>query len=115
MRTLRPAAVVMKMLTRLVHSPARTAIDAQKRLHDTQHWLHRIVIGERLCPFAKPVRAAPQRKLRALLAVDSDEEAIVAAVAEEASLLVQSAAPGPAQSAAPAGRLAAPAATCSTP
>eukprot|EP00747_Dinoflagellata_sp_TGD_P208810 gnl/TRDRNA2_/TRDRNA2_82258_c0_seq1.p1 gnl/TRDRNA2_/TRDRNA2_82258_c0~~gnl/TRDRNA2_/TRDRNA2_82258_c0_seq1.p1 ORF type:complete len:229 (+),score=27.87 gnl/TRDRNA2_/TRDRNA2_82258_c0_seq1:55-741(+) len=55
------------------------------RLLATQLWLDRVVIGERLCPFAPPVRAAPRLKLRASTAVNASE--VIEEVAEEAAIL----------------------------
>jgi hypothetical protein len=44
-----------------------------------------IVIGERLCPFAPPVRSPPQLKLRASVATSLDE--VIEEVAQEAAAL----------------------------
>ena len=51
----------------------------------TERWLERVVIGEKLCPFAPPVQA----KLRLFASVAADEDEIVAEVATEARLLHQ--------------------------
>ena len=61
---------------------ASTATPASTRLGNTRRWLDSIVIGQKLCPFAAPVRAEPQLKLRASSA--STLEDIAAELAEEA-------------------------------
>eukprot|EP00928_Gymnodinium_smaydae_P072904 TRINITY_DN56189_c0_g1_i1.p2 TRINITY_DN56189_c0_g1~~TRINITY_DN56189_c0_g1_i1.p2 ORF type:complete len:297 (+),score=68.23 TRINITY_DN56189_c0_g1_i1:37-891(+) len=60
---------------------------AEARLSATRRWLDDVVIGERLCPFAPPVRAAPRLRLRASEAQDAD--GVVAEVAREAADLVK--------------------------
>lgn len=55
------------------------------RLHATRHWLDRIVIGQRLCPFAPPVRSPPHLNLLISHAEESNE--IVHEVASAATAL----------------------------
>ena len=43
------------------------------RVQATRRWLDRIVIGQRLCPFAPPVREPPQLNLIASRAASLDE------------------------------------------
>jgi len=58
---------------------------AVHRIADTERWLKRVVIGERLCPFAPPLRDQDQLMLRAPTAVTEDE--VIAEVAREAAAL----------------------------
>mmetsp|Transcript_74388 Transcript_74388/g.206529 ORF Transcript_74388/g.206529 Transcript_74388/m.206529 type:complete len:274 (-) Transcript_74388:71-892(-) len=69
--------------------PASTAdVGADHRLSATRRWLDTVVIGERLCPFAAPVRTTPGR-LRIRASVAKDVAGVVAEVAAEARLLAQ--------------------------
>ena len=56
-----------------------------RRLADTRRWLDSIVIGQRLCPFAPPVRQPPALRLRASVAECSC--GVAAELAEEAAAL----------------------------
>jgi hypothetical protein len=60
---------------------------AVRRVAATQQWLSSIVLANRLCPFAPPVRAPPQ--LRISSADSSEPDDLVTAVAKEAALLQQ--------------------------
>ena len=55
------------------------------RLRATRRWLDRIVIGQRLCPFAPPVRAPPQLNL--LVSRAENLDGIVREVAAAATAL----------------------------
>ena len=69
-RTARPAAPVSYM---------------SAKLRATRRWLDRIVIGQRLCPFAPPVRAPPHLNL--LVSRADDTDGIVREVAAAAAAL----------------------------
>jgi hypothetical protein len=56
-----------------------------RRLRETKCWLDRVVIGERLCPFAPPVRAPPKLRLVGSAATCIDD--VVAELAREADAL----------------------------
>lgn len=58
-----------------------------ERVSATQRWLDDIVIGEKLCPFAPPVRSPPRLRLVSSRASCADD--VVAEVAKEAALLVE--------------------------
>ena len=55
------------------------------RIAATRLWLSRVVIGNKLCPFAPPVSTEPKLRLRASAA--ADEAGVVADVGREALLL----------------------------
>lgn len=55
------------------------------RVATTRLWLSRVVIGNKLCPFAPPVSTEPKLRLRASAA--TDEAGVVAEVGREALLL----------------------------
>ncbi|CAJ1437541.1 unnamed protein product [Effrenium voratum] len=59
---------------------------AEGRVAATRRWLDSVVIGEKLCPFAAPVREEQKLKLVASLAEDA--EALTGEVAAEAKILV---------------------------
>ncbi|CAJ1339498.1 unnamed protein product [Effrenium voratum] len=59
---------------------------AEGRVAATRRWLDSVVIGEKLCPFAAPVREEQKLKLVASLAEDA--EALTGEVAAEAKMLV---------------------------
>ena len=59
--------------------------DEQERVRATKAWLETIVLGEKLCPFAPPVREPPKLRLRASRASTEDE--VVLELREEALLL----------------------------
>ncbi|CAE7210692.1 unnamed protein product [Symbiodinium microadriaticum] len=65
----------------------------QLRLEATRCWLDKIVIGEKLCPFASSVQGS---KLRLVASRAQDAEAVIEEVSSEAALLV-----GPAKIAGP--------------
>jgi uncharacterized protein len=56
-----------------------------RRLAATQRWLQKVVIGQRLCPWASPVAQPPRLRLHATEHTAPDE--LVAEVAREATLL----------------------------
>ena len=58
----------------------------QRLIHETQNWLDRIVIGQKLCPFAPPVRSPPRLRMVASEATDADQ--LVEQMSAEADLLV---------------------------
>ena len=58
----------------------------QRLIGETQNWLDRIVIGQKLCPFAPPVRSPPRLRLVASEATDADQ--LVEQISAEADLLV---------------------------
>eukprot|EP00562_Extubocellulus_spinifer_P003765 CAMPEP_0178538376 /NCGR_PEP_ID=MMETSP0696-20121128/37073_1 /TAXON_ID=265572 /ORGANISM="Extubocellulus spinifer, Strain CCMP396" /LENGTH=265 /DNA_ID=CAMNT_0020170633 /DNA_START=259 /DNA_END=1056 /DNA_ORIENTATION=+ len=64
----------------------RILVSNDRRIAATQRWLDDVVIGQKLCPFAPPVRSAP--KLRLVASSATDDDAFVQEVAEEARLLV---------------------------
>merc|ERR1719353_879663 len=64
-----------------------------RRLRSTQQWLESIVIGQKLCPFAAPVRVHPRLRLQASAAQSAD--ALVSEVGDEADLLVEGLKRGP--------------------
>ena len=72
-------------LTRRLRSSHRLRTTSSSSVVLTERWLERVVIGQKLCPFAPPSQA----KLRLLASVAADEEEIVAEVATEARLLHQ--------------------------
>ena len=55
---------------------------SSRRIAETQRWLDQVVIGRRLCPFAKAVREPPALRLCASFADNLDE--VVEEVAREA-------------------------------
>ncbi|CAE7859434.1 unnamed protein product [Symbiodinium necroappetens] len=57
----------------------------QLRLEATRCWLDKIVIGEKLCPFASSVQGS---KLRLVASRAQDAEAVIEEVSSEAALLV---------------------------
>ena len=58
----------------------------QRLIDETQNWLDRIVIGQKLCPFAPPVRSPPRLRMVASEATDADQ--LVEHISAEADLLV---------------------------
>ena len=58
----------------------------QRLIDETQNWLDRIVIGQKLCPFAPPVRSPPRLRMVASEATDADK--LVEQMSAEADLLV---------------------------
>lgn len=61
------------------------AADCAARLRATRKWLDIVVLGSKLCPFAPPVASPPRLRLRSV--EGTCHEAIIAAVAHEASVL----------------------------
>ena len=61
------------------------ASSGQQRILQTRQWLETIVIGQKLCPFAAPVRRPPQLRLRASACESND--GIVRELTEEAAAL----------------------------
>lgn len=78
-----------QMIELCVHSARLFASHRMKmsasRLRATRRWLDRIVIGQRLCPFAPPVRAPPQLNL--LVSRAENLDGIVREVAAAATAL----------------------------
>ncbi|CAE7671464.1 unnamed protein product [Symbiodinium sp. CCMP2456] len=69
----------------LSSSAVRGSSSSQLRLDATRCWLDKIVIGEKLCPFASSVQGS---KLRLVASRAQDAEAVIAEVSSEAALLV---------------------------
>lgn len=61
------------------------ALSADSRLAATRRWLDDIVIGERLCPFAKPVSQPPRLRMQA--STCESPEAIIRELKEAAAIL----------------------------
>ena len=82
MGLLRRCIAVGRPVGRLLHG---TGSKLDRRLRETKAWLDRVVIAERLCPFAAPVRAPPKLHLVASRAASSAD--VVHEIAREADAL----------------------------
>jgi hypothetical protein len=60
--------------------------DERVVMEETQHWLHKAVIGLNLCPFAKAVVAKQQ--VRYVVCMDSEPEKVLSVLQEELHRLV---------------------------
>eukprot|EP01083_Nonionella_stella_P084732 234630_1 len=67
-------------------SSVTTESNTELKRRATMKWLNSIVIEQKLCPFAPPVRKAP--KLRIAISEAANHDEVVREVEEEAHLLV---------------------------
>lgn len=78
---------------RLTGTTSSTGIRHHRLMEETQRWLDGIVIGQKLCPFAPPVRSAPQLRMVVPVATTTSSgdglDELLGQISAETDLLVE--------------------------